>query len=82
MNLRFFEELEGAETVLVAGMGGGYDVFAGIPLYFALRERGKRVHLANLLFSMLYASFAHSIKTTALSFSLKQKVSRRERLLV
>jgi len=31
------------ERVLIAGAGGGFDVYAGLPLYFALRAAGKRV---------------------------------------
>jgi len=45
--------LEPARNVLIAGAGGGYDVFSGLPLYFALRNAGKSVHLANLSFSNL-----------------------------
>ena len=52
----FFAELEQAQRVLIAGMGGGFDVFCGLPLYFALRETGKTVHLANLSFSDLQSS--------------------------
>lgn len=48
MNFPFFEELKTAETVLIAGSGGGFDVFCGLPLYFWLRNAGKSVHLANL----------------------------------
>lgn len=48
-----FERLDGAESILVAGAGGGFDVFCGLPLAFALEAQGKRVHLANLSFSDL-----------------------------
>jgi hypothetical protein len=34
-------------------MGGGFDVYCGLPLYFALREAGKQVFLANLSFAFL-----------------------------
>ncbi|WP_017594113.1 DUF1152 domain-containing protein [Nocardiopsis potens] len=47
------ERLEGARTVLVAGAGGGFDVYAGLPIALALARAGKRVHLANLSFSAL-----------------------------
>ncbi|GKQ34940.1 hypothetical protein ALMP_14870 [Streptomyces sp. A012304] len=40
--------------MLVAGAGGGFDVYAGLPLALALRSAGKDVHLANLSFSDLY----------------------------
>ena len=43
----FFE----SKGVLLLGMGGGYDVFAGIPLFFELRERGVPAVLANLSFA-------------------------------
>ncbi|MEV1118307.1 DUF1152 domain-containing protein [Actinosynnema sp. NPDC049800] len=48
-----FTRLKSASSVLVAGAGGGFDVYAGLPLAFALRASGKRVHLANLSFSPL-----------------------------
>ncbi|GAA4080061.1 DUF1152 domain-containing protein [Streptomyces shaanxiensis] len=40
--------------MLVAGAGGGFDVYAGVPLALALRAAGKEVHLANLSFADLY----------------------------
>jgi hypothetical protein len=43
-----FNELQTAENILIAGAGGGFDVFCGLPLYFWLKKSGKRVHLANL----------------------------------
>lgn len=46
--------LRGAERILIAGAGGGFDVYAGLPLALALRAAGKEVHLANLSFSHLY----------------------------
>ncbi len=51
LNLPDIPALEMARSVLIAGAGGGFDVFAGLPLYFTLREQGKRVHLANYSFS-------------------------------
>jgi hypothetical protein len=51
--LPLFARLAQSQNVLIAGAGGGFDVFAGLPLYFALRAAGKRVHLANLTFSYL-----------------------------
>ncbi|MEV3991326.1 DUF1152 domain-containing protein [Streptomyces sp. NPDC049837] len=46
-----FARLESAERVLVAGAGGGFDIYAGLPLALSLRHQGKEVHLANLAFS-------------------------------
>ena len=48
-----FSRLKAASSVLVAGAGGGFDVYAGLPPALALRGSGKRVHLANLSFSHL-----------------------------
>jgi hypothetical protein len=56
LRLPFFDAIADAKTVLLAGAGGGYDIFTGLPLYFGLRAAGKTVHLANLSFSHLYAS--------------------------
>ncbi|QSQ18422.1 DUF1152 domain-containing protein [Myxococcus landrumensis] len=47
------ERLAPARHVLIAGGGGGFDVFSGLPLYFRLRELGKTVTLANLSFTQL-----------------------------
>lgn len=52
-SIPLFERLAPAQTVLIAGAGGGFDVFSGLPLYFALRKMGKTVYLANLSFSWL-----------------------------
>ncbi|MFE0627373.1 DUF1152 domain-containing protein [Streptomyces sp. NPDC058864] len=49
-----FTRLRDARRILVAGAGGGFDVYAGLPIALALREAGKEVHLANLSFADLY----------------------------
>ncbi|QNP74573.1 DUF1152 domain-containing protein [Streptomyces roseirectus] len=49
-----FTRLRDARRVLIAGAGGGFDVYTGLPLAFALRAAGKEVHLANLSFADLY----------------------------
>ena len=51
LTLPLQQKLAQAKTVLLAGCGGGFDVFSGLPLYFALEAAGKTVHLANLTFS-------------------------------
>jgi hypothetical protein len=53
LRLPFFDELEKSKNILLAGAGGGFDIFSGLPLYFGLRAAGKNVHLANLSFSFL-----------------------------
>ncbi|MCC9311722.1 DUF1152 domain-containing protein [Kitasatospora sp. RB6PN24] len=46
--------LKAADRILIAGAGGGFDIYAGLPIALALRAAGKEVHLANLSFSHLY----------------------------
>jgi hypothetical protein len=48
-----FARLADAESILVAGAGGGFDIYSGLPLALSLLHQGKRVHLANLSFSAL-----------------------------
>lgn len=49
----FFARLEPAQRVLVAGAGGGFDIYAGLPLALALLNAGKQVFLGNLTFTYL-----------------------------
>ena len=51
--LPLLSALDTSQTILLAGAGGGFDVFCGLPLYFSLKTLGKEVHLANLSFSRL-----------------------------
>jgi hypothetical protein len=48
-----FAALAPARNILIAGAGGGFDVYAGLPLALALWGNGAQVHLANLSFSEL-----------------------------
>ena len=57
-NIPLFEELKDSENILIAGAGGGFDIFCGLPLYFSLKAQGKKVYLANY-------SFTHLHKTTS-----------------
>jgi hypothetical protein len=41
------------QRILIAGAGGGFDVYAGLPLYVALRAAGHEAFLANLTFTYL-----------------------------
>jgi len=50
-----FDQLEGCNRFLIAGCGGGYDFFAGIPLFYALQKAGAECFLANLTFSDTYS---------------------------
>lgn len=51
LNIPILEQIPQSSSVLIAGAGGGYDVFSGLPLFFELEERGYDVHLANFSFS-------------------------------
>jgi hypothetical protein len=50
----FLERLNRATNVLIAGCGGGFDVFAGVPLAAHLMAQGKRVVFASLSFTNLW----------------------------
>lgn len=49
----FFSVLEESQNILIAGAGGGFDIYCGIPLYFNLVRAGKNVMLGNLSFTSL-----------------------------
>ena len=54
----FLKQLKECKNVLIVGAGGGFDVFTGLPLFFALREAGISVHLANLSFSFRHGEIS------------------------
>jgi len=51
--IQFFSEIEDSKNILIAGAGGGFDVYCGIPLYFSLKGMGKNITLANFSFTLL-----------------------------
>ncbi len=50
----WLEVLEGTSTVLIAGAGGGFDLYSGLPLALWLESRGKSTVLASLTFSNIW----------------------------
>lgn len=56
LNLPIIEQLSACQNLLIAGMGSGYDLFCGLPIYFELLAQGRTVHVANYSFSDLRAS--------------------------
>jgi hypothetical protein len=56
-----FQHLGSARRILLAGCGGGFDVYCGLPLFLALRERGHEVFLANLSFADPHAPGTEAI---------------------
>jgi hypothetical protein len=59
--LRLPFAVENSQSVLVAGAGGGFDVYAGLPIYERLRSLGKKVFLANLSFVSLGTTSAQAL---------------------
>ena len=51
-----FAALKPHARILLAGAGGGFDIFSGLPLFFRLRELGHEVWLANYSFSEIEAT--------------------------
>jgi hypothetical protein len=62
-NLPILDHLADSRSILITGIGGGFDLFCGLPLYFHLRDRGYQVHLANYSFSDIQ-SFTGGIRLT------------------
>jgi len=59
--LRLPSAIENSERILIAGAGGGFDVYAGLPIYERLRLLGKKVFLANLSFVSLGTTNAQGL---------------------
>lgn len=53
LSLPFDVSLPEGTAFLIAGMGGGFDVFCGLPIYYELRRRGHVVHLTSLSFAAM-----------------------------
>ena len=51
LNLPILNQLSKCKNLLIAGMGGGFDIFCGLPIYFELQKHGINAHLANYSFS-------------------------------
>ena len=51
LNLPILNQLSNCKSLLIAGMGGGFDIFCGLPIYFELKKHGINAHLANFSFS-------------------------------
>lgn len=52
--LPVLEKFASARRVLIAGCGGGFDVFAGVPIALRLARLDKEIVLANLSFTNLW----------------------------
>jgi hypothetical protein len=74
LNLPILDQLANSQNILIAGAGGGFDIFSGLPIYFTLREMGKNVHLANYSFTDLrLAGIASEVETLILDLLIGAK---------
>ncbi|WP_231881652.1 DUF1152 domain-containing protein [Deinococcus puniceus] len=74
----FFSAIKDSRRVLIAGMGGGFDVFCGLPLYFALRAEGMEVTLGNLSFSSFSPLAPHPLAPALIEVTPEFRVSESE----
>lgn len=74
-SLPLFDELKDSKNILIAGAGGGFDVFSGLPIYFALRKHGKKVFLANLSFSNLFEATGVQLTPSAFLVNADSRMS-------
>ena len=65
--------------MLIAGAGGGFDVYAGLPIALALRDAGKEVFFANLTFTYLGGTNAPWIAPRAVIEALREELTLRPR---
>lgn len=63
LNLPILDQLASCRNLLIAGMGGGFDLFCGLPIFFELQRRGQTVHLASFSFSDI-KSCSHGTRLT------------------
>jgi hypothetical protein len=70
LNLPIFDHVSNSKSILIAGMGGGFDIFCGLPIYLELKDRGLNVHLANYSFTDLSTEFDELKNTVHLTASL------------
>jgi hypothetical protein len=74
LNLPVADLLSTCQNLLIAGMGGGYDIFCGLPIYLTLQERGQNIHLANLSFAELgYGTHAVRLTDTLVGVQAQQR---------
>lgn len=77
LNLPILDQLSDSQSILIAGMGGGFDVFCGLPLYFELEAAGKEVHLANFSFTEGF-DLQEGEELTETCFGISTDMSERE----
>ena len=58
-----FEHLDRSRRVILAGCGGGFDLYCALPLYFHLKQQGKEVSLVSLSFTDFRAVTGRHVAT-------------------
>ncbi|HEY9705080.1 MAG TPA: hypothetical protein V6C58_21755, partial [Allocoleopsis sp.] len=74
LNLPFLPQILSCKNLLIAGLGGGFDIFCGLPLYFELQNIGLNVHLANFSFSDIISLKNGAIAGWNCGFSLSDSL--------
>jgi len=59
----FYRKIKESKNILLAGMGGGYDVLTGIPLYFELLPTATTLVLSNFTFTKQLHSKCQGVGT-------------------
>lgn len=49
--IELLDTIRTKNNILIAGVGGGFDVYGGIPLYYTLQKLGKNIVFANYSFT-------------------------------
>ncbi|MEO0727895.1 MAG: DUF1152 domain-containing protein [Bacteroidota bacterium] len=57
----FWKHIQNSENILLAGAGGGFDIYSGIPIYQSLLAAGRQVVLANYSFTWLAETSAKEV---------------------
>ena len=51
---QFITEIKNSRHILLAGAGGGHDIYSCIPLFYMLRNLGKQLSIASYSFTKLH----------------------------
>lgn len=74
LNIPNLNDILKHENILIMGIGGGFDVYCGLPLYYELKQYEKNIVLANYSFTLFHEIESH----TKSKFLLPQLVENGE----
>lgn len=66
LNIPILEELKDKQNILIIGIGGGFDVYCGLPIMYELLKLNKNIILANYSFTNFMES---TIKTDSININ-------------